>query len=67
MNVSVEQIRADRWEARLSVATPAGSRYFRECGRNRTAALLALRQSLSRYRGDSYRDARAAVLEHALA
>ena len=66
MSVSVEQNPSGQWEARLSVATPAGSRYFRECGQNRTAALLALRMSLSRYRGDSYRDARAAVLEQAL-
>jgi len=67
MNVSIEQLGSDRWEARLSLATPAGSRYFRESGQNRTAALLALRQSLGRYRGESYRHARAAVLEQALA
>jgi hypothetical protein len=66
MDVTVEQLQADRWEARLSVATPEGARYFRECGRNRTQALLALRQSLGRYRGDSYSAARSAVLEHAL-
>jgi len=67
MTVSVEQLHAGRWEARLSLATPSGSRYFRERGQNRTAALLALRQSLAPYRGDSYRDAREAVLQQALA
>jgi hypothetical protein len=66
MDVSVQQIRADRWEARLSIATPDGSRYFLECGQSRTAALLALRQSLGRYRGERYRDARDAVLRQAL-
>ena len=65
MSVSVEEIGSGQWEARLSVATPGGSRYFRECGQNRTAALLALSQSLARYQGESYSDARAAVLEQA--
>jgi hypothetical protein len=67
MTVSIEQLHADRWEARLTLATPSGARYFRELGQNRTAALLALRQSLAPYVGESYRVAREAVLQQALA
>ena len=67
MNVSIEKLIGGQWEARVAVATPEGARYFRERGQNQTAALLSLRQSLARYRGDSYRDASAAVLERALA
>ena len=67
MNVSVEELIGGLWEARVAIATPEGARYFREQGQNQTDALLSLRQSLGRYRGDSYRDARAAVLERALA
>jgi hypothetical protein len=66
MTVSIEQIHAGRWEARLSLATPSGLRYFCERGQNRTAALLALRQSLAPYQGEGYRDAREAVLQQAL-
>jgi hypothetical protein len=67
MNVSVEELTGGQWEARVAIATPEGARYFCERGHNQTAALLSLRQSLRPYRGDSYRDARAAVLERALA
>jgi hypothetical protein len=66
MNVSVEELLGGQWEARIAVATPEGARYFRERGDNRTAALLSLRQSLGRYRGESYQHARAAVLDRAL-
>lgn len=65
MNVSVEELLGGQWEARVAVATPEGARYFKERGQNRTAALLSLRQSLGRYRGDSFRAARAAVLDRA--
>ena len=67
MNVSIEQLLSGQWEARVAVATPAGSRYFREYGQNRTAALLSLCQSLRRYHGDGYRHAHAEALERALA
>jgi hypothetical protein len=67
MTVSVEELDQDRWEARVTVATPSGPRYFSENGPNRTAALLSLRQSLRPYQGDGYRQARAAVLERAIA
>jgi hypothetical protein len=66
MNVSVEKVLGGQWEARVAIATPEGARYFCERGQNQTAALLSLRQSLGRYRGDSYRQARAALLEQAL-
>lgn len=67
MNVRVERLGGDQWEAWVTVATPDGARHFRERGPNQTAALLSLRQLLQGYRGDSYRIARAAVLERALA
>lgn len=67
MNVSVEELMQGRWTARVMVPTPGGPRYFSESGPNRTAALLSLRQSLRSYDGDGYREARAAVLESALA
>jgi hypothetical protein len=67
MNVSIEGLFGGQWEARMAVATPDGARYFKERGRNRTDALLTLRQSLGRYRGESYQRARAAVLDRALA
>jgi hypothetical protein len=67
MNVLVEKVLGGQWEARVAIATPEGARYFSARGQNQTAALLSLRQSLGRYHGDSYRHARAAVLERALA
>ena len=67
MTVQVEELNQGRWEARVTVATPAGPRYFSEYGPNRTAALLSLRRSLRPYQGDGYRQARAAVLERAIA
>jgi hypothetical protein len=67
MDVSVEQLRTGRWEARVAVTTPEGPRHFRVLGQNRTAALLSLSQTLRPYRGDGYREAQAAVLEQALA
>lgn len=66
MSISVEQLGSGGWEARAAIATPAGPRYFREWGQNRTAALLSLRQALRPYRGDGYSDARAEALEQAL-
>jgi hypothetical protein len=67
MHVTVEQLGSGKWEARVAVATPMGPRYFCESGLNRTAALLSLRQTLGLYRGDGYQEARAALLEQALA
>ena len=67
MDVSVEELCQGRWEARVTVATPAGPRYFSQWGPNRTAALLSLRQSLRPYQGDAYQQAREAVMVSALA
>ena len=67
MDVLVEELHQGCWEARVTVSTPSGLRYFSQSGPNRTAALLSLRQSLRPYQGDGYTAARDAVLESAIA
>jgi hypothetical protein len=67
MNVTVKQRQSGCWQAWIAVTTPTGARYFSESGDSRTAALLSLRRALRPYRGDGYDEARAAILEQALA